>query len=501
MQKVSLPDLNQVFITPDLQEIITPQQNLITPELKEQIETLYACIQETYLSDGRPWVIGYSGGKDSTVTLQSVWYALRALPRKKLTKPIYVISSDTFVESPPIVNYIKKSLQDINSAAEKEGLPFQAHLVQPPVKETFWVNMIGKGYPAPYSRFRWCTDRLKIEPANKFITDTVAQYGEVVVVLGVRKEESSNRAGHMNKRNMIGNQLSRHKELPNAFVFSPIEDWYTDEVWRYLLATPSPWGGDNHELAALYKSGQDGECPLVIDKDQPSCGNSRFGCWVCTVVQRDKSMESMITNGEEWMRPLLEFRDWLVETQDPAQKHKIRNFRRRTGKVQYREVNGEKKIIWGPFKFEARQEILRRLLLAEKSIQENGPNPDERLITTEELIHIRHMWRFEEGDWLDSLPNIYREITGHELELAEDDWSGMGEVEYKTLLSVCEKNNMPIGLFTELFDAEKRQFGMSRRSKIYSTIDSILKKDWRSQEDIFLEFGIEDTQQESAPQW
>ncbi len=485
MQKVSFPN---------------PSQKLITIELQELIDSLYDRIQKTYLADGKPWVIGYSGGKDSTVTLQSVWYALRGIPKEKLTKPIYVISSDTFVESPPIVNHIKKSMDDINLAAAKEGLPFQAHIVQPLIKETFWVNMIGKGYPAPYSRFRWCTDRLKIEPANKFITGTVAKYGEVVVVLGVRKEESSNRAGSMNKRNMVGDQLSRHKELPNAFCFSPIEDWYTDEVWRYLLATPSPWGGDNHELAALYKSGQDGECPLVIDKDQPSCGNSRFGCWVCTVVERDKSMEAMITNGEEWMQPLLDFRDWLVKTQDPAQKHKIRNYRRRTGKVQSREVNGEKKIIWGPFKLETRQDILRRLLLVEKSIQENGPNPKEELISKEELVHIRHMWRFEEGDWLDSLPSIYQEVTGETLELAEDDWSGMGEVEYKTLSSICEEHNMPIGLFTELFDAEKRQNGMSRRSKIYNNIDSIFKKDWRSREDIFLEFGIEETQNENTTQ-
>jgi DNA sulfur modification protein DndC len=493
MLKENSTSNNQTFISNELEEIFSPKPNLLTPELKELIDDLYARIKRTYLADGRPWVIGYSGGKDSTVTLQSVWHALNELPKEKLNKPIYVISSDTFVESPPIVNHIKKSIDDINNSARVDKLPFQAHIVQPSIKETFWVNMIGKGYPAPYNRFRWCTDRLKIEPANKFITDAVAKYGEVLVVLGVRKDESSNRAGSMNKRKMIGEQLTRHEELPNAFVFSPIEDWYTDEVWRYLLTTSSPWGGNNHELAALYKNGQDGECPLVIDKDQPSCGNSRFGCWVCTVVQRDKSMEAMITNGEEWMRPLLDFRNWLVETQDPEQKYKIRDWRRRTGKVQYREVNGEKKIIWGPFKFEVRQQILQKLLEAEKSIQENGPNKEERLITDQELLQIRHMWRFEEGDWLDSLPKIYNKITGKILETTKDDWSGMGDLEFETLASVSEEHNLPINLLTELFDAEKRQNGMSRRSNIYNNIDSIFKKDWRPQEEVFMEFGIKGT--------
>lgn len=493
MLKENSTSNNQTFISNELEEIFSPKPKLLTPELKELIDDLYALIKRTYLADGRPWVIGYSGGKDSTVTLQSVWHALNELPKEKLNKPIYVISSDTFVESPPIVNHIKKSIDDINNSARVDKLPFQAHIVQPSIKETFWVNMIGKGYPAPYNRFRWCTDRLKIEPANKFITDAVAKYGEVIVVLGVRKDESSNRAGSMNKRKMIGEQLTRHEELPNAFVFSPIEDWYTDEVWRYLLTTSSPWGGNNHELAALYKNGQDGECPLVIDKDQPSCGNSRFGCWVCTVVQRDKSMEAMITNGEEWMRPLLDFRNWLVETQDPEQKYKIRDWRRRTGKVQYREVNGEKKIIWGPFKFEVRQQILQKLLEAEKSIQENGPNKEERLITDQELLQIRHMWRFEEGDWLDSLPKIYNKITGKILETTKDDWSGMGDLEFETLASVSEEHNLPINLLTELFDAEKRQNGMSRRSNIYNNIDSIFKKDWRPQEEVFMEFGINGT--------
>lgn len=477
MQKVNLLSINPETLPEGMDELI---------------EELYVRIQKTYLADGRPWVVGYSGGKDSTVTLQSVWYALKRLPKEKLTKPVYVISSDTYVETPVLVNYIERNIANINTAAKNQSLPFEAHIVRPPIEETFWSNMIGKGYPAPYSRFRWCTDRLKIEPANKYIRDTVAVYGEVVVVLGVRKDESSNRAGHMNKRAMIGEMLSRHSELPNAFVFSPIEDWYTDEVWKYILATTSPWGGNNQELATMYKNAQDGECPLVIDKDTPSCGNSRFGCWVCTVVQRDASMEAMIKKGEEWMRPLLDFRDWLVETQDPAHKHKIRDYRRRIGKVQHREVDGEKKIIWGPFKFEMRKKILRRLLEVEKLIQENGPNPEEKLITEEELMGIRDVWRFNEGDWLDSLPKIYEEVTGKSLKMPDDDWSGNGEMEYETLIAVCQEHNLPIGLFTELFDSEKRQHGMSRRSKIYDQLGSILKKDWRSQELVFAEFGIKE---------
>jgi DNA sulfur modification protein DndC len=150
---------------------------------------------------------------------------------------------------------------------------------------------------------------LKIEPANRFITEKVTSYGEVVIVLGARRAESTTRAGQMGKRKKAGEHLTRHSDLPNAWVFTPIEDWDTEEIWEYLLSEQSPWGNDNKELFTMYKNAQDGECPLVIDKSSPPCGNSRFGCWTCTVVAKDTSLESIINKGEKWPRPLLDFRN------------------------------------------------------------------------------------------------------------------------------------------------------------------------------------------------
>src|SRR5262249_48087349 len=274
-------------------------------------------IREIYRADARPWVIGYSGGKDSTTALQLIWYALSKLPPESRTKPVYIISSDTLVETPKIVEYIDSSLSRMNEAAAAQGLPFSAQKVRPEIDNTFWVNMIGRGYPAPSKRFRWCTDRLKIEPANSFILEKVAQHGEVVVILGVRRAESATRAQVMSLHRIEGTKLSRHSTLPNAYVYTPIEDFSVDDVWTYLLQVPSPWGNNNRELVTLYRNAQAGECPLVVDKTTPSCGNSRFGCWVCTVVNRDSSMESMIENGEPLMEPLLGFRNKLAQPQDP----------------------------------------------------------------------------------------------------------------------------------------------------------------------------------------
>src|SRR5689334_19639041 len=167
--------------------------------LKEvfDLKNTYDQIQSIYCQDKRPWILGYSGGKDSTAILQLVFIAISELPKCKRTKAIHVLTSDTLVETPPIVAFIRKTMTDVARKAKELDLPIETHIVSPEVEDTFWVNLIGRGYPSPNRWFRWCTDRMKIRPANKFILNQVSKYGEAVVVLGVRKSESSTRAQAM----------------------------------------------------------------------------------------------------------------------------------------------------------------------------------------------------------------------------------------------------------------------------------------------------------------
>jgi DNA sulfur modification protein DndC len=447
------------------------------------LKSLEEQTRQTYLADARPWVIGYSGGKDSTVVVQHVWYALSALPKDKLSKPVYVISSDTLVESPVIVAQIRTTLQHIEEAASKLGLPFKTEIVTPDVRDTFWVNLIGKGYPAPYNRFRWCTDRLKIQPANRFIKSTAERFGEVVLVLGVRRAESATRAQAMSLHKRHGQALSRHSDMPAAWVYTPVEDWSTNDVWTYLLSTPSPWGNNNRDLVAMYRNANAGECPLVVDTKTPSCGNSRFGCWVCTVVERDRTMEAMVENGEEWMAPMLDFRDWLSTTQDPTQKRGIRDVRRRDGRVHmWGEQND--KVIWGPYKFGFRQEILRRVLQAQISVQGAGPDPHMALITMAELEEIRRIWRMECADWEDTLPKIWEAEVGLPYAWLQDDAAKATADEADLLKKIAERHGVNAEMLANLIDLEKRNSGLHRRAAIYTEIDSILKKDWRTEDEV-----------------
>ncbi len=440
---------------------------------------VYREIQEVYLENARPWVIGYSGGKDSTTALQLVWYALAELPPEKRKYPVYVISSDTLVETPVIVSYITGTLARIETHAREQQMPFQTELVRPKTEDTFWVNLIGKGYPAPYSRFRWCTDRLKIQPANRFILDKASVHGEVILVLGSRKGESATRDQVLSLHRLKDSLLSRHTTLPNAYVYTPIVDFGLNDVWMYLLSNPPPWGGNNKQLVTLYRNANaQGECPLVVDETTPSCGNSRFGCWTCTVVSKDRSMEGLIDNGEEWMLPLLEFRDFLAETQDPERKADIREHRRRNGKITF---VGEK-LIRGPYTLEFCKALLRRLLETQQQVREEGPDPNLQLITDAELEEIRNIWRTERSDWEDAVPQIYKEVVG-EHEWIVDNTTAFNGDDKLLLSKICDANGIPVELVAKLLDTERQMDGMSRRAGIQSRIDAIFHEDWDSEEE------------------
>jgi DNA sulfur modification protein DndC len=465
------------------------QPNRTVPELIEDIQALTTEIQELYCLDEIPWVVGYSGGKDSTATLQLVWNAIAQLPPEKRTKKIYVITTDTLVENPIIAAWVRNSLKQMESESQAQGLPFEPHLLRPDFKETFWVGLIGKGYPAPRGKFRWCTERLKINPSNRFIRDVIRNNGEAIVVLGTRKAESVKRANRMKKleTQRVRDHLSPNMNLPNSLVYSPIEDWENDDVWIYLMQWENPWKYSNKELFAIYRGASaDNECPLVVDTTTPSCGSSRFGCWVCTLVSQDKSLTAMIQNDEEkeWMQPLLDFRKEL----DLEENRDRRDFRRRRGGVQLyeRNLDGEVSIepIPGPYLKEAREDWLRKLLTVEKQIRQTAPENmrDITLLTIEELSEIRRIWLEERHEFDDSLPRIYEEVTG---EVFKDprpgaDQSILGSDEWEVLEEICEGDGMHLELMSRLLDTERQFKKKTRRVGIYDSLEKCFDTSSRS---------------------
>jgi DNA sulfur modification protein DndC len=309
-------------------------------ELQQKMDYILEEMKMVYKNDNRPWVIGYSGGKDSTTVVQLVFTMLQQLPPEERHKDVYIVSSDTLIENPIVLGYLKQNSTLINEGARKENIPLYTHMVHPDYNNTYWTNIIGKGLPTPTSiRFRWCTERLKIKPSNKFIEEKVKENGEVVVLLGVRKNESIARGIRIRNREIEGYLLTPHVSLQNTYVYNPIVELTTDDVWAILLADngATPWGTSNNDLFTLYMGADGGECPFttINDKETPSCGNSRFGCWICTVVNKDKSLTGFIENGESWLKPLLDFREWIISNRN---NHEFRMQHRRDGNHYYKKL-------------------------------------------------------------------------------------------------------------------------------------------------------------------
>lgn len=450
---------------------------------KQDIENITCIIQQLYLEDSIPWVCGYSGGKDSTATVQLVWDAISRLPEKQRKhKLIHVISTDTLVESPVVAAWVEQSLKKMRKAAEENGLPIHVHRLTPAIDNTYWVNLIGRGYPYPHRNFRWCTSRLKIDPANHFIENMISTAGEAILVLGTRKAESAARKAVMEsyERRRIREHLSPNGSMLNSYVFSPIQEWTNDNVWQYLMQHDNPWGHSNKELLAMYRGASaDGECPLVLDTATPSCGNSRFGCWVCTLVAEDKSMAAMVQNDEEkaWMLPLLEFRNEIAV--DSETDRKRRDFRRMDGHLTYHKG----RLVHGPYTKETREYLLRRLLEVEQYIQNEGPKELEEhpLITMDELCIIRRIWLDEKHEFEDTLPRIYKEITGRsfcDTTLSSNKY--YGSEEWAILAETC-KNLYPeeellMEIQSSLLDIESRYNMQVTRRGINKSLEGAIKR-------------------------
>jgi len=461
--------------------------------LKATLDQLKAEVRELYLADDVPWIIGYSGGKDSTAVLQLTWLALADLPVEQRRKTVHVISTDTMVENPVVASWVTHSLEVMRKSAKLKQIPIEPHRLTPITEDSFWVNLIGKGYPAPRHKFRWCTERLKIKPSTSFITGVVKQSGEAILLLGSRKAESQRRQIVLDKHNKRAvskghygarERLTPNASLPGTLVYTPIENWTNDDVWMFLMQVNNPWGYNNKDLLTMYQGASpDGECPLVVDSSTPSCGDSRFGCWVCTLVDKDKSMTAMIQNDQEkeWMTPLLELRNALdfrnggAPGDEDSSDRKLRDFRRMSGAIQL----FHDRPIPGPYTQEARENWLRKLLAAQTWIRRNGPAnvKNIELISLDELQEIRRLWVVEKHEMEDTLPRIYAEATGEPYPGQRlDDNLVLGESELSVLREVCGNDRLHYEMTRELLSVERQQRAHARRAGLFEQLEKSIRR-------------------------
>lgn len=436
----------------------------------QEFEDIIEEMSVVYRHDKRPWMIGFSGGKDSTLLCCLVIEMLKRLPKTDINKTVYIVSSDTMVENPIVRDYMHRMSNMINTKCTE--LNVKADIIYPKIEDSFWSKVIGLGYPTPEPPgFRWCTERLKINPMNAYTLEKIKANGEVILLLGVRKAESVYRANNIKAREIEGKLLVPHCDIENAYIYNPLTEIPNEVVWKYLLKDTgmTPWGSDNKYLFSLYQGENLGEEQSVIgevDKERiPVTGNSRFGCWICTMVKEDKSLKAFIDKGETWLIPLREYRNWLIELRNTPE---ARDTKRRNGTM-YRKPDGELGL--GPFTIETRKLMLRRLLELEKKTNLS-------LISIDELRYIDYLWDNEGDLSRRCLVDIYYDVFGEKLPWDDYKCPVYDEEVIEEIKRQCAEHNIEFELISKLIieiDANKYY---TRGTAVTKAFDKIMNQGW-----------------------
>lgn len=264
--------------------------------LKDSISALRAMIEKGYTH----WIVTFSGGKDSTTTLIVSLEA--ALVHPEQVERIDIVYSDTMLEIPLIRQFALDFMEIIQSMERIARLPIYCHVVCPEIEQRFWVCLLGKGYPPPHQRFRWCTRRLKIEPVEDALKSFVRP-GKTLILTGVRFGESRARDARLHQSCSRGGECGQgvwfeYSSRLRAAYMAPIVAWSECDVWDFLQFHAPALGYPTRHIENSVYNGRE----------------TRFGCWMCTVVRQDRTMEK-ITALPQWshLRPLLDFRQRVKE--------------------------------------------------------------------------------------------------------------------------------------------------------------------------------------------
>jgi DNA sulfur modification protein DndC len=444
--------------------------------MSKKILHIISEIKDQYLlpsDNNRPWIIGFSGGKDSTALLQLVWLAIKQVPNELRTRKVFVVCNDTLVENPIIVEYVSDVLVNVEQAALEQGLPIEVKKTIPRLEDSFWVNIVGRGYPVPNNAFRWCTDKMKIKPTSRFITEQVAENGEAIILLGTRSSESSNRAHSIKKRAIKGKRLTKHPNEFNTYVYAPIKDLMLEEVWYIINTMTSPWGANNDRLFEIYAnaSADDYECPtMVTNKKHTSCGQSRFGCWTCTLVKEDKSMSALVEKGHGWLKPLLDLRASLIENRNISEN---RMPTRRNGQRAVTEDGHHQ----GNYTEDYRAKLLEEILVAQMKVQVE--KPFLQLITNQELIAIQVVWN-RDLNFKYKVSDIYNKVYNKELQMKSIDEKL--EKEINLLKDVCKDDPSDFDLIQELLIMQKNKALLNRKRGLKDDMERVIEKYLKNEE-------------------
>jgi DNA sulfur modification protein DndC len=343
-----------------------PRYCLARLRLSHRVRDAIERLAHAYTADTEPWVVGFSGGKDSSCVLKLLFHALRSV--HNYHKPVTVVYCDTGVEIPHASRLALRVLEEYRAEAATAALPISIRVLSPALQDRFFVKVIGRGYPPPTDKFRWCTDRLRVQPITRLMVDRT--YSACVVVIGVRENESTTRRATLDKHRVQDPYWRKQSNGAGRRLFVPIINFTVLDVWQTLLLIPTPYSIPGSVIADLYANAS-GECPTIREPTAAPCGKARFGCWTCTVAKGGTTLKNLIDAGEIQLRSLLEFRLWLDKYRyNPRYRWKRRR-------------NGQRGL--GPMTMKWRRMALEKLLSAQ---ERSGFS----LVSADEIEAIRREW-------------------------------------------------------------------------------------------------------------
>lgn len=372
-------------------------------------------------SDSRPWAVAWSGGKDSTCVMKLVTDVLVELPKEQRTRHIYAVMSNTLAENPEVDVYMRTQADLLNKWAKENDMPISAHIVERKPDNGYFYLLLGKGYRLPDNKFRWCTDKLKIRPQEKFLKEI----NPVYVLSGVRSSESRQRANSIEKFR-LDDKMARYEGYlgeQETKVFMPIVLFTVEDVWA-VLKDYLHWSS-TRDIRRIYREAT-GECGFINPKGTETsfeaCG-ARFGCWTCPVIKKDKSTEAMAAHNR-WMLPLTKWR--ILQNKvygnyvPPPPAFKIPRKERSAELRRWEEINAKTRLMTksgydrkgkrlkdgqGCLSVEARRFLLEELMKTQEEVnrlrREEGLEPIDLVDKAElELIHKQLEEDYNERPWL-----------------------------------------------------------------------------------------------------
>lgn len=354
---------------------------------------------ERVLREGRPCVVAWSSGKDSSCCMNLLLNAAINVMQEGYTCPPLAVShSDTSVENPVVRALADGELAKIKQFADTHGIPLDIRIGKPTLAACFTTRVVGGRALPPFpGTNRDCSSSWKVLPAERNIRLFTADHKRgpkepgVVTIIGTRSTESAARAINTAARKETAHEV--WYSAKGEARLSPILDWSTDDVWTYIgecAAGLHPSYSDFGDVMDFYRDAGASSCVVVADMkaaaSSKACG-ARGGCWTCTAVSADKSVENMLEQNPgkyPYLLPLLRVRDFMADTQYDWSR---RNFIGRTI-----GPDGTIKVQADQYSPAMCEELLRYTLAAQSEANRLGAPAPVTAIGLREIIALDFFW-------------------------------------------------------------------------------------------------------------